>query len=792
MLKLFSRSNNRSILVVVGALICLLAFSASAFAHARLILKPLPGWTFNDVNIRLVGNPPTSMNGNTNISTPTFLVTPVSADANEIEYHLADEGTYAYNVYSLAPAAPGETFYDVFKLIYISVDNVDYEEYIRMEVQTGRRTGNGYEPGPSRRTGISSHSTSVSIFTDQIIDKQFDTKNLTDYVQPNTPTLTTSKGLYQVATQEDVINFTKAIVTKNPKAHWFSLGKTPVMDFDLPCVIITNSPIPEGATFEQAAEIIRLNDKVTFFQTGSIHGGEVSAAEGAMATLDEMAGAFGEKILDRVNYVCVPRFNVEGGYFWTRTSIVPTVDMNRDHLRLKAKEVQMVHNAFLEIMPEMELDGHEIGYFTLSRGSATYVARGGRTMYPYTVTGGTTDGEVTPAHNMNNPLREVDDMGMNLFGVNFHAELKRVGLRSDHYMNGGNPANLNQTGGAAFAWGGNNATSRQYYALMGAVSVLCEVRGMGSLLMARRAFTHLTVAKSMLQTAYDNHTVVKDTVARARAKAVEMGKEFKPEVKVYLHQFAPVPAYTGTGTAPTYGTPKYTPFEGARQQFDMQGNVVSAVWKPAALNNASHRDRPRPTAYVLPMDADPAFLDIPGIIESMKANRIEFYEVKIGTTAPLRQYYWISGRGNGSQHEGPDPSYNAQYLVADLRPEANVTLSNGAYVIPLDQVAGPVAVAMFEPDIANTNQYNATIAQFLNDANEALCLASHDVGNSNNYAYYRLEKDDPRKVLPKDGPTEPDKCLPDCIEDLLDCAGCNMGLGLLLAIFVVPFVWKKK
>jgi hypothetical protein len=217
----------------------------------------------------------------------------------------------------------------------------------------------------------------------------------------------------------------------------------------------------------------------------------------------------------------------------------------------------------------------------------------------------------------------------------------------------------------------------------------------------------------------------------------------------------------------------------------MEGNVVSANWKPAALNNASHRDRARPTAYVLPKDADPNFFNLPGIIESMEANRIEYYEIPPGTSAPLRQYFWISGRGNGSQHEGPDPTYNAQYLVADLRPEEAVTFAQGAYVVPLDQVAGPVAVAMFEPDIANTNQYNATIAQYLNDPVEALCLASHDVSKNNNYPYYRLEKNNPRKVLPSEKES--------CIDEILNEIGCNVGYGLLLVIFgIVPFIIRKR
>ncbi|MCL1874960.1 MAG: M20/M25/M40 family metallo-hydrolase [Synergistaceae bacterium] len=46
-------------------------------------------------------------------------------------------------------------------------------------------------------------------------------------------------------------------------------------------------------------------------------------------------------------------------------------------------------------------------------------------------------------------------------------------------------------------------------------------------------------------------------------------------------------------------------------------------------------------------------------------------------------------------------------------------------------------------------------------------------------------------ISPKALVIEPDKCLPDCIEDLLDCAGCNAGFGALI-ILALGLLLRKK
>jgi hypothetical protein len=121
-----------------------------------------------------------------------------------------------------------------------------------------------------------------------------------------------------------------------------------------------------------------------------------------------------------------------------------------------------------------------------------------------------------------------------------------------------------------------------------------------------------------------------------------------------------------------------------------------------------------------------------------------------------------------------------------------VTFDNGAYVVPMDQLAASVVMCTFEPDIANSNAFNGTVTQSLPDS-EGLALIFHD-SVTKNYPYYRLERNNPRDVF-RDA--QKDDCkeeIKDAIRDILDEAGCNAGYGYLgFAIFaIMPFVARRK
>jgi hypothetical protein len=196
------------------------------------------------------------------------------------------------------------------------------------------------------------------------------------------------------------------------------------------------------------------------------------------------------------------------------------------------------------------------------------------------------------------------------------------------------------------------------------------------------------------------------------------------------------------------------------------------------------------------------------LIASMKGNHIEFYEIAPGATAELRQYFRVD---DGNTTNGA--------IVADLRPEAVVTFTEGAYVVPLDQLANSIAVSLFEPDNSHGNGFNAAVTQTLSGA-EGLALVLHDFA-TRDYPYYRYEGNNPRDFFKspakecdhvecvkgicekiKDIGTiirecdhhdcEADFCkkIDNTIDKILDKAGCNAGYGLAF-ILLVPFFFRK-
>jgi hypothetical protein len=225
----------------------------------------------------------------------------------------------------------------------------------------------------------------------------------------------------------------------------------------------------------------------------------------------------------------------------------------------------------------------------------------------------------------------------------------------------------------------------------------------------------------------------------------------------------------------------------------MNGVIERTADAPMQINSAGTRNRPYPTAYVIPKgistfdgvgpktaSASLSYaINYNYLLDLLDAQGIEYYEVAKGTAAPLRQYH-RTDTGNSSNNT----------ISAALHGEDKVTLENGAYVVPMDQVASSVIAMMFEPDNGNNNGANAAVSSSTSSATNGIALVVHDI-TSRNYPYYRLEKDNPRKVLPD--VNKKDDCK-DNICDILEEAGCNAGYGyLVFAIFaVVPFITRRK
>ena len=717
LLRVFLR--NKMCISIFAALLAIGAFSTGAAAYVTLRMTAPDGVNLTGINLSVY--PGTSASGTIKYAE--------WGNASARGYSFDIPGTYNYRV-----TGPSE-FITVVKLFHFTQAQIDSNETVEMEVRTARKP-TGTEPfGPG---GI------VYNFTDQIEQRLLGTAGLTTFPAAGlqTPTFTTSKGLWQVTTQSDMMSFIQDLEAQYPnRVRTFNLGNIPTLNYQMPIVFVSKSvpDIPSSATLEQATEILRANGRAKFLHQGSIHGNEQSATEGALYMIREMAGRFGEPYLDKIDFICVPRINVEGGARWTRANVYNSVDMNRDHIRLQAPEIQQLHKAYLALMPEVTMDGHEIYYYAVTSTSTASAE--------VTATQGITDIESTPCTTMNHPLKELVDYSLNRYAAKLFQDMGAGGLRVNHYENGNN------------GWTANNSIGRTYYGLMGSVSFLIEVRGTdlsgvtgvasGSYVFERRAWSHVLASKSLLQTLYDNLDQTRTLVAKARKSAIAQGKVYEPGNLIYLNQSASGNSTNFRNTGIEEPGAKYTSYKAFYHQATMAGDLVTPVWKSLALNDTAARTRPRPTAYIVPKGI--ANLTQTGAITvtntlsnainydyllgMLDGNGIYYYEIPAGTKADVRQYCRTDA---GNTTNGT--------ITADLLPETEVTFANGAYVIPLDQVAGAVAVAAFEPDMSNSNGFNASVAQTESGAT-GLAVIIHDF-TTRNYPYYRLESNDPRMVLP--------------------------------------------
>ena len=174
----------------------------------------------------------------------------------------------------------------------------------------------------------------------------------------------------------------------------------------------------------------------------------------------------------------------------------------------------------------------------------------------------------------------------------------------------------------------------------------------------------------------------------------------------------------------------------------MDGTEKAGKATALSLNDTITRGRTRPTAYVIPADA----ANIDKILYIMDNQGAEYYKLNAGTTASLQQYYYIGEYMENDKAKG---------IEAGLRDAADVTFASGAYVFPMDQVAGNVIAMLCEPDVTDSNGYDGSLYQYKQ--------IDYDKSTMN-FPLYRYTGNDPRTTLVSNGtsaeptqPTQPEK-----------------------------------
>ncbi len=128
-------------------------------------------------------------------------------------------------------------------------------------------------------------------------------------------------------------------------------------------------------TEEGADSPLKLNrEKPTFLLVAAQHGNEQSAKEAALWLIRDLATGKLEALVKKVNFLIIPQANPYGSFFDQRRN-GQDLDLNRDHVKLEAPEVEAIHHVFRTWMPEVTMDVHEKGddFYRVSIGCVSNV-----------------------------------------------------------------------------------------------------------------------------------------------------------------------------------------------------------------------------------------------------------------------------------------------------------------------------------------------------------------------------------------------------------------------------------
>ncbi|QKY69351.1 M14 family metallocarboxypeptidase [Lentibacillus sp. CBA3610] len=401
------------------------------------------------------------------------------------------------------------------------------------------------------------------------------------------------------------------------------------------------------------------NQKPTVWIHSQIHGNEPASGETALVMANKLANEYGQKLLEKINVIIVPRVNVDGSYHFQRENVIG-LDLNRDHTKLESPETQAIHKAFNDIQPEVSIVGHEYG---IKHNSQLFKDIGEQGSLAYH------DILLQSGRNLGIP-DQIRDMSFDLFISNASEKLTERGFSNDTYYT---VAGRNKDGQLIInepTYGADRGPSN--LGLQPAISFITETRGIGigRESFERRVASAVTAQMSILETTAKNPKMVKKVVENARKETVKKGRKKDNDDKIAVTM--------------------------KRKQMDDQDFTVTdiATGDAADLNVVylssteaiPTLERVRPTKYIMPPEYDE-------LAEKFELMGIDVAKTKMPLKLEMETYTVTDKEVDEREFEGVHQSHVETEVISK-----EVDLPEGSYVYSMAQPTANKLPVTLEPE----------------------------------------------------------------------------------------------
>ena len=195
-------------------------------------------------------------------------LTEVDKDAQG-DYVITSPGTYTYWV-------RGDGYYNISKIFNVTQEELN-SGTVKLSIETGKLAQTGFEPSSPNLTNVPENyaqgtaDATMTIWADEVLDKYFSTDTLKGYEAYDTPFFTIDRADHQFTTQDEMMTYVQSKDEACDDMYLYSLGKTPVYNYDMPIAVFTTTDLSSAKTLEEAGEKVSANGKLTVWIQSQIH-----------------------------------------------------------------------------------------------------------------------------------------------------------------------------------------------------------------------------------------------------------------------------------------------------------------------------------------------------------------------------------------------------------------------------------------------------------------------------------------------------------------------------------------